>query len=209
MMTQNSMKQNSFKAILQQAGFTLLEMLVVLVIVSIISVLLIQGISYVLYLRYQFINQLNQLQQSTLQEYWFRNSTEGIIVDYRDSENIFKGNSKEFSGLTLAALEEDVGVPIAFSWQLIPQSDHTILHYHSQLGQEWDIFTSEGNEATFRYLDDEGKWHSEWPPKFGTEIPQIPRFISFEGQKNQTPIIWLVKLSEEDRTRLDIRLEDW
>ncbi len=191
-----------------QRGFTLLEMLIVLVIVSIISLLLLQGISYVLYLRYQFIDHLKQLQQNTLQEYWFRSSTQGIITDYYESDYIFKGNSKEFSGLTLASLEEDVGVPLPFSWQLVPQSDQTILRYRNQLGIEWDIFTSEG-ETTFRYLDDEGKWHSEWTPKLGTDIPQIPRFISFEGHRNQTPIIWLVKLSEDDRTRRDIRLEDW
>lgn len=192
----------------KQRGFTLLEMLVVLVIVSIVSTLLIQGISYVLYLRYQFINQLEQLQHSTLQEYWFRSSTTGITIDYRDTDYQFSGNQKEFSGLTLAALEEDVGVPTPFAWQLVPQSNQTILRYHTYSGQEWDIFTSE-REAAFRYLDDKGKWHTEWPPKLGDNTAQIPRFIEFTAKQSQQPIVWLVKLSEDDKVRIDIRLEDW
>ncbi|MDM8564194.1 prepilin-type N-terminal cleavage/methylation domain-containing protein [Candidatus Halobeggiatoa sp. HSG11] len=180
-------------------GFTLLEMLVVLVLVSFITVLLLEGFSYVLHLRSSFLNQFENLQRGALQEYWFRSTTAGIIVDYKDGKNVFKGKERQFSGLTLAALDQNIGVPTPFIWKMEYADGMTILRYKNK--KTWDVSHWLGKNGKFRYLDKDGKWHNKWPPKIGLDIPQIPKVIQFQGQRRNQAITWIVKLSDKDEDK--------
>jgi general secretion pathway protein J len=182
-------------------GFTILEMLVVLVLVSFISALLLEGFSYVLHLRSSFLAQLEDLQRGTLQEYWFRSTTAAIITDYRDGSNIFKGEERKFSGLTLAALDQSIGVPTSFTWKMEYADGIMVLRYQNSNNKTWDISYWFNNEGSFRYMDKAGKWHTNWPPKTGFDIPQIPRIIQFQGQRRNKPLTWIIKLSENDKNK--------
>ena len=185
-------------------GFTLLEMLVVLVLISLISMLLLEGVSYVLHLRSGFLTQLEDSQKGTLQEYWFRSTVSAIVTDYRDGEFIFKGEKRELSGLTIASLDNVTGMPSPFAWQLKYANGVMTLHYKNSRGESWEIARWLGAQGHFRYMAADGKWHTKWPP-FGLKTAQIPRIILLLGQRRETPFTWIVKLFENDYTRIETR----
>jgi general secretion pathway protein J len=184
-----------------KAGFTLLEMLVVLVLIGLMSTLLLQGFAYVLYLRSHFLVQLEDSQQGALKEYWFRSTVAGIVTDYQDGEHLFKGEPRQFSGLTIATLDNMAGVPTSFTWQLEYSAGITKLNYQTSQGEVWEVARWNGDHGTFSYMAVDGKWSDRWPPPFGTAPPQIPRMIALQGQRRQTPFTWLVKLAEHDYGR--------
>lgn len=191
------------------AGFTLLEMLVVLIMIGLITVLLLQGAAYVFQLRSRLLIHLNDLQQGAIQEFWFRSTTAAIVTDYNDGKHIFRGDEHEFSGLTLAALDMTIGAPTAFAWQLQSSNGVMVLRYQNSRNEYWEVsrWTGDPDQSYFRYMAKDGEWHTQWPPQFGLEPPQIPRLIRLQGQRRQTPITWIVKLAEYDTTRLDYRTE--
>lgn len=179
----------------KKTGFTLLEVLVVLVIVSLISGLLFQGLLYVLHLRSQALVQLSDLQQGRLQEAWFRTTLEAIITDYEDGKNRFQGNSHEFSGLTMASLDNIIGVPVTFAWQIQNKDGRNTLRYRNSRGEYWDILSwSDERLAEFRYMAEDGEWHSQWPPPSGLKVIQLPSIILFSAKRHLFPITWIVKL---------------
>jgi len=192
-------------------GFTLLEMLVVLVLVGLVSTLLLQGFSYVLHLRERFLQQLNDLQQGAIQEYWFRSSTSALIANYENAEPIFKGDSKQFSGLTLSALDADGGVPMPMTWQLHYEYGITSLRYLHTGGETWQILQWQSDVGEFQYLSVQGEWHSEWPPALGDQSPQLPRAILLTGQKRQSIFTWIVPILGRDTPPIDLNIlwEDW
>ena len=192
---------------LRLRGFTLLEMLVVLVLVAFVSTLILQGFSFIFQLRSRFLVQLDDLQRGAIQEHWFRSSTAAIVTDYRDGEHIFKGEEREFSGLTLVALDAMMGAPTAFAWQLKYTGGSMVLRYQNSKGEYWEVARWLGEEGYFRYMAKDGEWHSQWPPKFGLISAQIPRAIFLSGRRRQTPLTWIVKLTDYDTTRYDSRLD--
>jgi len=192
---------------LRLRGFTLLEMLVVLVLVAFISTLILQGFAFIFQLRSRFLLQLDDLQRGTIQEHWFRSSTGAIVTDYLEGEHIFKGEEREFSGLTLAALDAMLGVPTPFAWQLKYKDGNMLLLYQNAKGEYWEVARWVNDKGYFRYMAKNGKWYEQWPPKFGVSPPQIPHAIFLFGYRRQTPITWIVKLTDYNTTRRDYRLE--
>lgn len=179
-------------------------MLVVFVIVGLISTLLFQGLTYVFQLRARFLNQLTILQQGELQQYWFYSSTAAIVTDYRNGQHVFQGKPKEFSGLTLAALDAKTGVPMPFTWQLQREKNNMVLRYRNSQNQAWDIMRWLGKAGYFRYRDLKGQWHTQWPPPVGHEdIVQLPVAILLVGQQDQKPIAWFIKLTDYPYSRID------
>ena len=204
----NTKHTSKYKNQIHTRGFTLLEMLVVLVLVGLISTLLLQGFAAVLHLRAGFLAQLEASQRGTLQEYWFRSSVAAVVTDYRDGKHIFKGEEHKLSGLTIAALDQMVGMPSPFVWQLKYANGTTTLLYQNHKGEYWEIAHWLGDHGRFRYIAVDGQWYSQWPPRFGLEPAQIPRVILLDGQRRQTPFSWIVKLTEHDYARYEVG-EDW
>lgn len=194
---------------LKKRGVTLLEMLVVLIIIGLLTTLLMQGFAYVLQLRGRFLGQLSDLQQGTLQEHWFRSSTAALLADYPDiaEPHVFKGEIKQFQGLTIASLDADVGLPVSFSWLLLLQEGNTILQYQSSTGETWEIARWMGDSGEFSYLDSKGKWYPTWPPQsLGIKLPQLPKAIMLTGFRRDLPFTWIVQLTGQDNTPIDFRL---
>lgn len=195
---------------LNQRGFTLLEMLVVLIISSFVSVLLMQGLGFILQLQGRFVEQLEDLQEGALQEYWFRSTVSSTLADYKDIEpnHVFQGDSTHFSGLTVAGLDADAGVPTEFSWTLNHVADTVVLQYQQTSNEvAWQVAQWQGNEGEFRYLTRDGQWFEQWPPKtLGVEAPQLPRAILLSGKRRQQSFAWIVPLLAKDQTPIDYRL---
>ncbi|EIJ43006.1 prepilin-type N-terminal cleavage/methylation domain-containing protein [Beggiatoa alba B18LD] len=197
---------------LKLRGFTLLEMLVVLVISSFISVLLMQGLSFLAQLQGRFVEQLDDLHIGALQEYWFRSTVTNVLADYKDVENnyVFQGNSERFSGLTIAGLDNEAGVPTPFAWTIIKTDEQYGLYYQAldkPNEPAWQVAIWQGQADGFRYLDRKGQWFNQWPPTtLGLESPQLPRAISFSGYRRQQLLYWVVPILARDQTPIDYRL---
>ncbi len=176
-----------------QRGFTLLEMLVVLVLVALISTLLLEGISHVLLLRERLLG--------------VRSSVAGLLPDYPTAQSnllfqarspqVFEGQSDALSGLTLAALDANGGVPTRFSWRLLRANQ-----------EYWAVMGWPGEQGEFRYQDKAGKWHEQWPPALGLEPPQLPSAVLLTGLRQQQAFTWLVPILGREAAALDYRLLD-
>lgn len=193
-----------------RSGFTLLEVLVVLVIIGLLSTLLLEGFSFVLDLRFRLLTQLQDVQQSALQEYGFRSSTAALVPDYHNGKHLFQGNAHELSGLTLAPLEASIGEVLPFAWQIQHQEGMTTLRYRKSDGDYWEVAHWPGEEGRFLYQDEAGKWYPQWPPQSftATSPPQLPSLILLQGQRRQTPMTWIVSLTDNNITVSDMRLQN-
>jgi len=182
----------------QYSGFTLLETLVVLVLVSLISVLLMQGLGFVMQLRTHFVEQIDDLQQGALQEHWFRSSTSSLFPASKTSPYLFHGKPKVLTGLTMAAINQDIGVPTPFKWALQTEQDRTILYYYPDLIKQpnlkWQVMDWYGHEGKFQYLSTTGRWFNQWPPDKFEQIPQLPEAILFTAKRRQHTLQWLVNI---------------
>jgi len=194
-------------------GFTLLEVLVVLVIVTMLVTFLFQTLSHVLTVRLTILRQIATFQQGAIQEFWFRYSTSGLIADYPDIENnhVFTGDKQHFSGLTTTALNSDAGVPVPFGWFLVQENQQNELRYQTQ-AETWTILTWSDDSylSSFQYLDKEGHWVEQWPPKqFGITPPQLPEAIMLIAKRNQHIITWVVAVSALRSPKADLRLREF
>lgn len=191
-----------------QRGFSLLEILVVLVITSLVSALLLQGFSYVLHLRSRFWTQLENLRQGAMREYWFRSSVAGLIADYpeRADNFVFQGAATRFSGLTIAALDAEAGIPTPFSWRIEQRDAANVLIYQTDNAEPWQIAQWTGKDSQFNYLDSKGRWHFQWPPALGEQTAQLPRAVSLSGQN--IPFAWIVRIEGLDSPKPDYRWLD-
>ncbi|MCP4696355.1 MAG: hypothetical protein GY862_05855 [Gammaproteobacteria bacterium] len=184
-------------------------MLVVLVLTGLISTLLMEGLTYVLHLRARFLEQLDDLQQGALQEHWFRGTSAALIPDYTDippsQANLFTGQEREFSGLTIAALDAETGLPAPFSWRLLYEGGKTVLQYRNSGGEYWDITHWYEQSGSFLYRAENGEWHKQWPPAFGLEVPQLPHAIMLSGWRRQEPVTWIVHIPGRKDPKPDYR----
>ncbi len=201
-----------FSSFTSSRGITLLEMLVVLILVSLISTLVLEGFSYIFRLRLSLFTQLDNVQHGTMQAYWFHQTTTGLTPDYLESEHQFEGNNKSFHGLTLSPLDAPAGVPMAFGWKLetqeTPKGNMTKLYYQTGNGTLWEVLSWKGTQGQFSYQSPDGRWHTRWPPALKRHA-HLPTMILFEGKRHQKTLQWIIKLTEYNYLRRDIRAEEW
>ncbi len=170
-----------------QRGFTLLEMLVVLVLTGMISTILMQGLHQVFQLQTHFGKELFNTQQGEMYTDWFRQSVNSLMPDYVDGKNRFKGNEREFSGLTLSPLSSAADALTPFTWRLKFSADagQTQLQYGSS-DDAATVLSWKGNSGKFVYIDGTGEAHDVWPPVFG-KWPQLPKAIYLDNQNAIEP----------------------
>lgn len=178
-----------------QCGFTLVEMLVVFVLVGMLSVLLVEGFTYVLDLRGRFIREVTVMREGELQQSWFSDSVESLVVDLPSVHgHAFKGSPHAFSGLSLAALTSPAGVPRMVQWRLRSDNGRVSLVYSSRQRGPWKVLSWQGTRGTFRYLDARGAWHTHWPLQNSTDqqgLPQLPRAIAVRVYQSGKPRLWI------------------
>jgi len=185
-------------------GFTLMEILVVLVLVSLISGLLMEGFGSVLRLRFNVTQQVKRQNIQQLQEYWFRNLVTGIIVNTKQEKALFQGSDTQLQAQSVNTLNAPTGVPRKFLLKLETQTDTIILKYSDNDKMEWSLGEWNGQNASFSYLDYEGHWVSDWPPKMGIEVQQLPQAIQLQIDDNAKPIAWIVAIPSEKNPKPSI-----
>ncbi len=171
-----------------QAGFTLIEVLVVLIIVAMVSGILFQALERAYRLQERFGTELFSVQQRQMATDWYRQTVQGLHPDYPDGRSLFQGNEREFSGLSSNALGHDYGAPTPITWKIRNhrQSGTSELVYLEEK-QETLILTWHGNAAHFIYLDEKQVTHESWPPPLGL-WPQLPKQIQLVTQDGGDPV---------------------
>ena len=179
-------------------GFTLLEVLVVLVITALVSAVLMQGMGLVLGLRDNLGEKLLDLDQLSLERNRVTFPLEGIVHDFDDCEDLFKGVEGSVSGLTTKPLLSREGRPTRFAINLQYDAGSRLNTLVYQEGNDPVITLSswEGGQARFRYIGVDGQWVESWPQESApvqlgviSEIrpPQLPELILLDTQSTEVP----------------------
>lgn len=175
-----------------QTGFTLVEMLVVFVIVGLLSVLIFEGFVYVLSLKNRFVTQAELLQQGTLRRQWFMHSVGGLTADLPSlKRHRFRGAAAGFSGLSMAVLTAPPGVPTVISWRLVSEAGDSSLQYSSRDHGWWTVLRWPGGNTGFRYLGDDSRWYSRWPPQNSNSSLQLPAAIAVSIEQGGYRQVWI------------------
>jgi prepilin-type N-terminal cleavage/methylation domain-containing protein len=165
----------------RSSGFTLLEILVVLTLTALITGILLQGIQQVFFLQRHFDVEFFQTQQGFMRISWLRGSINGLVPDYDDGPNKFKGTDSRLHGLTTMPMDAPDGGLQGFDLHIAfdPGSGESGLYY-GDVVKDQRILTWKSAEGKFVYLDAQGGRHNEWPPFLGI-WPQLPAAIIIEA----------------------------
>lgn len=187
-------------------GFTLIEVLVVLVLISLLATMITQSLVYVFNLRERVMEQLTHNRDFSSSERWYRNSVHGTVADLEELERGFEGDRNGFSAVTLAPVHLDYGVPTQIRWLLVDTADGQLLRYEAEDGNRFDLLSWSDASGQFSYLDHDGEWQDQWPPRFGEETLQLPAGVLFEGWHRGKPSIWFSNIPAQKEPRLGLRI---
>jgi prepilin-type N-terminal cleavage/methylation domain-containing protein len=173
----------------EQAGFTLVEVLVTLVLFSMVAAIVFGSLGQVLNARARLRPYLDQSEETTLVASWFRQTVQALIADYDTGKNRFTASANAFSGLTASPLLGPAGTPTAFTMALNydPALDLTFLQYREKPADTIEIARWSGKAAVFSYYGQDQEWRGVWPPTdLGTsttavQLPQLIRLGGFPG----------------------------
>lgn len=173
-------------------GFTLVEILVVLILTSLITGILFQAMERMYRLQDRFGIELAYAQQDVMIKDWFRQTIEGLLPDYADGQNKFRGTARQLSGLTINPLNiHQYGAPSEFEWKLVFDPNEGSMHLvYTENGQAASMLSWAGNIGRFIYLDSKGEAHETWPPPLGI-WPQLPKQVQVQAIKNSGSIVVL------------------
>lgn len=169
------------------SGFTLLEILVVLLIAGMVMTILMQWLHQTYRLQQHFGHEIFNSQQGEMYAEWFRQSVNGAMPDTSTGSNRFKGDARQFSGLTLSPVDSAVQAMMPFVWRIRfnPETGRTQLIY----GQEEtapEIASWTGNTGRFAYIGQDGQISEMWPPPFA-QSAQLPKVILLQTQQKDMP----------------------
>lgn len=183
-------------------GFTLFETLVVLVIASLMGAVLMQGFGIILATRLSVTNTISNLQDVVLNQNIAVDPLRGILPDYRNNPNTFRGQTRMLSGQTLRPLLSATGAPTAFKMTLDYDSSHnqTTLVYEEPGRSRAELAKWPGDSQSFKYRDLTGNWESVWPPPASTS--QTPWLIWIDTGPTLTPLIASLAGPHDRVTRL-------
>lgn len=150
----------------QQAGFTLVEVLVTLALLSMVAAIVFGSLAQVLDARARLRPYLDRSEETVLVASWFRQTVQALIADYDTGKNRFTATASGFSGLTASPLIGPPGTPTAFSWRLKydPGIDVTLLEYAEKPSNTIQIARWSGKDAVFSYYGQDQEWRRAWPP---------------------------------------------
>ncbi len=176
-------------------GFTLIEALVVLMLVGLVSAVVTDSLTRVLDLRTRLAVYLDSAASSRMTLNWLRRSVAGLVPDFIDGTDRFRGTAAEFTGISITAPGYDIGVPQRVSWRLAPNAAIRGVTLSTRIGDGQWVGVAEWPDRIGRFAYDggDGQWAAEWPPALAqsaplgritlpgqSTTPQIPRFIRVE-----------------------------
>lgn len=189
----------TLKALQNQSGFTLLEVIVVLMISGLVAVILMQGLSLTLEARLRVTEAIEDIDQRGIQASILTTPLQGVLPDYPDGPDVFFGDDKRIRGLTLSPLQGTYGAPTGFGMVMEYDSidDTTILTYYERGYDPVELARWKGNTGNFTYRGRTGDWARAWPPR-RDDVVQAPRTIQFSTGLQDTAYVVRV-LGPHDR----------
>lgn len=144
------------------SGFSLLETIVTLVVVSLIVVVLMQALQQALSLRTRLLRHERETRMASLQEQWFRDSVSAAVADLPDAFGRMDGTATSLELVSAAPLSgRGLG---RIRWTLQPVDGGYALSYGDSDWQQLQVIRGPLRDASFAYLDAQGKWQDEWKP---------------------------------------------
>ena len=173
----------------RSCGFTLLEMLVTLAVVSLVAGVLGQALFQLA--RIERLLEGGQLSSmaDAVRANWVRSAIEFLLPGEEGSSERLVGSERELEGLSadvpmlpapgLAKLHLRLEFDAAAGATQLQLLDSAAF-----LGKEANapvvLLSWPGREGRFRYLDDAGVWHENWPLPLKSSAAGLPRAILLE-----------------------------
>jgi len=150
---------------LEEAGFSLLEMLVALVIMSLTSLALFQSIGTMLYVSDRAVQVSEDAVEMTISHRTMSRLIDGLVPAWSsNSEDSFSGQRLSFSGMSANAVHSNSDENASFTLSLqIHEGIETTMVYEAQ-NVNWTLATTVAGAFYFEYLDKKNIWHEQWPP---------------------------------------------
>lgn len=174
-----------------QRGFTLLETVVTLVIVSMLVAMLMQALSHALSLRTRMARVQAEARIDFLQEAWFRETVASTQADLDDAMGSMQGTREELAYATPMPLVANGMSRVR--WWLLSEGGTTSLHYSDPDAPDLTIVRGPLEDASFAYLDHEGRWHDQWNPA-PEDRQRLPKLVRFQARTSKGQLYWLVPL---------------
>lgn len=190
-----------------QAGFTLLEMIVTLVVVSLIVVVLMQALQQALGLRTRLLRFERETRMATLQEEWFRDSVSAALVDLPDALGPMQGDAGAFAMVSAAPLQG--AGPVRIGWSLGDDGHgaQALVYTAGAGGGARAVRVVAGlHDATFAYLDADGRWRDTW--KQEGDKP-LPRMVRLQATTAAGHLLWLVAIASDGHDPRILRPEQF
>lgn len=179
-------------------GFTLLEMLVTLVVVSLVAGVLSQALFQLS--RIERLLEGGQLRSmaDAVRANWVRSAIESLLPGEAGSSDRLSGSERELEGLSadvpmlpapgLAKLHLRLEFDAAAGTTQLQLLDSAVF-----LGKEANapvvLLSWPGREGRFRYRDDAGMWHENWPVPLQSSESGLPRAIVLETGLSTLPTL--------------------
>ncbi len=177
---------------LRSRGFTLLETLVTLIVTALTVALLFQIVSGFDRARSVAARFETVQGNRSVMLGWFRDSVGGMVaVDPASVPGttnphapIFglKGAATGFTGVSLAPLQQGVGIPTKVTWRIVSSPTGGALQY-TEAGSAPVTLDLGVSLRGFVYFDKDGKPHRSWPPRLGIQAA-MPAGIALESGAN-------------------------
>ena len=151
------------RAVRRQRGLTLLEMLVVLMISGMALALGFQSLGQWRRADTAISTLSQRSQQTLLTQRWLHDSLRSLTPI---AEVPFKGSDIQLAGISLNAVISSQGGETPVSWQLANDPDGMALVL-VEAERELRMPLRDVESGTFRYIDDKGVAHDQWPPALG------------------------------------------
>ena len=194
------------KRLENQAGFSLLELIVSMAIVSLISTALFQSMVSWTRLASRASDAADQSLSNIAGQEMFDRAVSGFVFAWpEDEEGTFSGSPTSFSGLSHKPLETITPQLALIQFSIDQTSAGGRLTYkHGPV--KWALTTFTGNNASFAYLGADGVWRPSWPPAENPEAgpfddaqyfatPQFPAAIKVTFPTNGNIETWIADIS--------------
>nr|WP_316644686.1 prepilin-type N-terminal cleavage/methylation domain-containing protein [uncultured Roseateles sp.] len=177
-----------------QRGLTLLEVLITLVLVALVVGVMSEGLFQVARIEQRLQGSQLPGQLERLHQIWLQESLEGLMPGAKDSEERFRGDEKSLSGVS-NMLPVDGGLgPQPMRAQLRFNADDGVTEVHFSSGlvgraQSTAVLAKwPGTRGSWRYLDNKGAWHRQWPPAMGL-ADALPQLIALDLGEEAGPLL--------------------
>jgi len=183
----------------RQDGLTLLEMLVVLLIAGMAIALGFQSLDQWKRANAAISGISGATQQATLTEAWLESSLRSLIP-LKEVE--FQGASDRLSGVAVQPVQTHQGGATEIEWSVRREGMNQLLTV-TEGGKKLDLPLPGVTDASFGYLDREGRLYEQWPPKLGLH-DQLPAMIVLQQEMDDgSRRLWAATIAGDHNPRFN------